>query len=68
MSTTLQLPLLSTLPSVSNSLSPAMLGTWTDIRSEKRCSLFFFFFVFLPFLGLYLQHMEVPRLGVQLEL
>ena len=24
----------------------------------------FFFFVFLPFLGLLLQHKEVPRLGV----
>ena len=31
-------------------------------------SLVFFFFVFLPFLGLLPQHMEVPRLGVQLEL
>ena len=31
---------------------------------------FFFFglFVFLPFLGLFLWHMEVPRLGVELEL
>ena len=28
---------------------------------------FFFFFVFLPFLGLLLQHMEVPRLGVESE-
>ena len=28
---------------------------------------FFFFFVFLPFLGLLPQHMEVPRLGVQSE-
>ena len=27
-----------------------------------------FVFVFLPFLGLLLWHMEVPRLGVQLEL
>ena len=25
-------------------------------------------FVFLPFLGLFLWHMEVPRLGVELEL
>ena len=25
---------------------------------------FFFFFVFLPFLGLLSRHMEVPRLGV----
>ena len=31
---------------------------------------FFGFFFFLPFffLGLHLQHMEVPRLGVELEL
>ena len=29
---------------------------------------FLSFFVFLPFLGLLPQHMEVPRLGVQLEL
>ena len=27
----------------------------------------FYFFVFLPFLGLIPQHMEVPRLGVELE-
>ena len=30
--------------------------------------LFFYFFVFLPFLGLFPQHMEVPRLGVQSKL
>ena len=29
---------------------------------------FFFFLVFLPFLGLYLRHMEVPRLRVESEL
>ena len=28
----------------------------------------FFFFFFLVFLGLYLQHMDVPRLGVESEL
>ena len=28
----------------------------------------FFFFVFLPFLGPLLWHMEVPRLGVESEL
>ena len=28
----------------------------------------FYFFVFLPFLGMLPWHMEVPRLGVQLEL
>ena len=30
--------------------------------------LFFFVFVFLPFFGPLLQHMEVPRLGVESEL
>ena len=30
--------------------------------------LFFFFFVFLQFLGLLPRHMELPRLGVKLEL
>ena len=30
--------------------------------------LFFIFFVFLPFLGLLLRHVELPRLGVELEL
>ena len=29
---------------------------------------FIFIFVFLPFLGPFLQHMEVPRLGVESEL
>ena len=29
---------------------------------------FFFLFDFLPFLGPLPQHMEVPRLGVELEL
>ena len=32
------------------------------------CWFFCLFFVFLPFLGLLRQHMEVPRLGVSLEL
>ena len=34
---------------------------------QSTCS-FFFSFVFLPFFGPLLQHMEVPRLGVELEL
>ena len=36
---------------------------------QKSCSepQFFFFFFFFCFLGLHLQHMEVPRLGVQSE-
>ena len=29
---------------------------------------FFGFFFFFVFLGLYVQHMEIPRLGVKLEL
>ena len=37
-----------------------LLGTFSDF--------FFFFFFFLLFLGLYLQHMEDPKLGVKLEL
>ena len=39
---------------------------------KERCWLgaffFFFFLVFLPFLELLLRHMEVPKLGVELEL
>ena len=34
------------------------------VRTSDLQDCFFFFFVFLPFLGLLLQHMEVPRLGV----
>ena len=33
-------------------------------RGFNKMSLIFFFFVFLPFLGPLLQHMEIPRLGV----
>ena len=33
-------------------------------RSPSSHIPFFFFFVFLPFLGPLLRHMEVPRLGV----
>ena len=32
------------------------------------CHFFFFFFVFLPFLGLFPRHLQVPRLGVESEL
>ena len=35
---------------------------------KKILRLFFFFFFFLVFLGPHPQHMEVPRLGVELEL
>ena len=34
-----------------------------DFHLSTKSGLFFFFFVFLPFLG----HMEVPRLGVKSE-
>ena len=45
----------------------------TRLVGKSACFLFFFFFcvcvcVFLPFLGLLPQHMEVPRLGVESEL
>ena len=36
-----------------------------EVHATERT---FFFFVFLPFLGPLLRHMEVPRLGVELEL
>ena len=35
---------------------------------EENFLVFFFFFFLLPFLGPLPQHMEVPRLGVELEL
>ena len=52
--------------------SPLALGTFTCCRwgpKKKKlvfwvCFLLSLFFVFLPFLGLLPQHMEVPRLGV----
>ena len=42
----------------------------TVAENDKSKGFVFWFlvFVFLPFLGLLLQHMEVPRLGVKLEL
>ena len=46
--------------------------TATDPGSGSQLSFFFlfffFFFVFLPLLGPLLQHVEVPRLGVESEL
>ena len=50
------------------------LGTMSPVHSEIRTENesehlpYYFFFVFLPFLGPLPQHMEVPRLGVQSEL
>ena len=42
----------------------------TNLRNAqwKNLQKFFFFFFFLVFLGPHLQHMEVPRLGVEVEL
>ena len=36
-------------------------------RKLRDSTFFFFFFFFFPFLWPYLQHREVPRLGVELE-
>ena len=44
---------------------------WKSIRDQKSCSVFFFFFFFFwsfVLLGPHSQRMEVPRLGVELEL
>ena len=38
------------------------------LRRKFIYFIFLYFFVFYPFLGPLLQHMEVPRLGVELEL
>ena len=38
--------------------------TWLSFLFEA----YYFYFIFLDFLGLYLQNMEVPRLGFKLEL
>ena len=40
----------------------------TKKNPNSEFSVIFVCFVFLPFLGLLLRHMEVPRLGVKLEL
>ena len=47
-----------------------MVPSWIRFRCTKTGTphAFFFFFFFPPFLGLYLWHMEIPRLGVELEL
>ena len=36
--------------------------------NHDKISIYFFFFVFLPFLGPLPQHMEVPKLEVESEL
>ena len=40
----------------------------TSLSKARSQSFFFFFLVFLPFLGLLPRPTELPRLGVQLEL
>ena len=39
-----------------------------EVKAWIRIMTVFFFFVFCHFLGLHLRHMEVPRIGVKLEL
>ena len=48
--------------------SPHRMLSTGSIFSTFWIFLFLFSFVFLPFLGPLLQHMEVPRLGVESEL
>ena len=44
-------------------------ASWTPVGRRLRCFIRFFCFVlFWSFLGLYLRHMEVPRLRVKWEL
>ena len=40
----------------------------SSITEGPRVLFIYLFIVFLPFLGLFPQHMEVSRLGVELEL
>ena len=47
---------------------PALGVIHKEFSSFLSFSFFFFFFFFLVFLGPHLQHMEVPMLGVKLEL
>ena len=49
-------------------LSDAMVTFWDSVVRNLKGVFFAFVFVFLLFLGLLLQHMEVPRLRVELEL
>ena len=45
-------------------IKPFSVASFETIFSHSVGCLFFFFLVFLPFLGLLPWHMEVPRLGV----
>ena len=49
---------------LSQNLGQGAGGTYLEVVSLSRI----FFFFFLVLLGLHLWHMEVPRLGVKLEL
>ena len=62
------------LASISEHLYFLMISSLKDKgrRYKRNCTekqkIFFFFFVFLPFLGLLPRHMGVPRLGVESDL
>jgi len=49
---------------IKNKVLPALMKE----QSVVGCIFFFFFFFVFVFLGLHPWHMEVPRLGVELEL
>ena len=64
----------STLAESQFHVSPARAALFSctgyALHHSRHCHLFiylFIYFVFLPFLGLHLRHMEVPRLGVESE-
>ena len=46
----------------------SILKQWNILAINLYFFIYLFFFVFLPFLGLHLWHMEVLRLGVESEL
>ena len=53
---------------VSFSITSGRASTSTHLTGTPVCPVHFGFFAFFFFLGLHLRHMEVPRLGVKLEL
>jgi len=48
--------------------APGLSRALMEMYNEIHGGFLFCFCVFLPFLGPYLRHMEVPRLGVESEL